>query len=144
VGGFLLQVRDALPERDLHMEVVSGREPTLEEITNLQFAWRAVKHIKSNAIVLVKSLAIVGMGAGQPSRVDSVKIALNKAGVRAPGSVLASDAYFPFADGVETAANGGISAIIQPGGSVNDPDVVEAARRHNLAMVFTGRRHFKH
>lgn len=144
IGGFLVQVRDALPERDLHLEVVAEREPSLEEVTNLQFAWRAVKHIKSNAIVLVKNLAIVGMGAGQPSRVDSVKIALTKAGVRAPGSVLASDAYFPFPDGVETAANGGITAIIQPGGSVNDPDVIEAARRHNLAMVFTGRRHFKH
>lgn len=144
VGGFLAQPRDALPERDLRMDVMSGREPTLEEVTNLQFAWRAVKHIKSNAIVLVKNLAIVGMGAGQPSRVDSVKIAITKAGVRGPGSVLASDAYFPFADGVETAAQGGVTAIIQPGGSVNDPDVVEMARKHNLSMVFTGRRHFKH
>lgn len=144
IGGFLVQVRDALPERDLRMEVVTGREPTLEEVTNLQFAWRAVKHIKSNAIVLVKNLSIVGMGAGQPSRVDSVKIALNKAGVRANGSVLASDAYFPFPDGVETAAQGGVTAIIQPGGSVNDPDVIEMALRYNLSMAFTGRRHFKH
>ncbi|HEX2914199.1 MAG TPA: bifunctional phosphoribosylaminoimidazolecarboxamide formyltransferase/IMP cyclohydrolase [Chloroflexia bacterium] len=143
-GGFLVQTRDALPERDLQMTVMSQREPTLEEVTNLQFAWRAVKHIKSNAIVLVKNHAIVGMGAGQPSRVDSVKIALNKAGVRAKGSVLASDAFFPKVDGVETAALGGVTAIIQPGGSISDTDVIETAIQHNLAMVFTGRRHFKH
>jgi len=144
IGGFLTQTRDALPERDLQMRVMTGREPTLEEVTNLQFAWRAVKHIKSNAIVLVKNHAIVGMGAGQPSRVDSVKIALSKAGLRAQGSVLASDAYFPKVDGVETAAQGGVTAIIQPGGSISDTDVIEVASRFNLSMVFTGRRHFKH
>ena len=143
-GGFLAQTRDALPERELKMQVMTGREPTLEEVINLQFAWRAVKHIKSNAIVLVKNQAIVGMGAGQPSRVDSVKIALNKAGVRAKGAVLASDAFFPKADGAETAALGGITAIIQPGGSISDTDVVEVAERYKLAMVFTGQRHFKH
>ncbi len=143
-GGFLVQTRDALPERDLRMQVMTGREPHLEEVTNLQFAWRAIKHIKSNAIVLVKNHAIVGMGSGQPSRVDAVKIALNKAGLRAKGSVLASDAYFPKVDGVETAAMGGVTAIIQPGGSISDTDVIEVATRYNLSMVFTGRRHFKH
>jgi phosphoribosylaminoimidazolecarboxamide formyltransferase/IMP cyclohydrolase len=143
-GGFLVQTPDILPERDLQMQVMTDREPTLEEVTNLQFAWRAVKHIKSNAIVLVKNHAIVGMGAGQPSRVDSVKIALNKAGVKAKGSVLASDAFFPKVDGVETAAIGGVTAIIQPGGSISDTDTVETAIKYNLAMVFTGRRHFKH
>ena len=143
-GGFLAQTGDALPERDLRMQVMSGREPSLEEVTNLQFAWRAVKHIKSNAIVLVKNHAIVGMGAGQPSRVDAVKIALNKAGVRAKGAVLASDAFFPKPDGAEAAAQGGVTAIIQPGGSISDTDVVEVAQRYNLAMVFTGQRHFKH
>ncbi len=143
-GGFLVQTRDELPERDLNMQVMSEREPNLEEVTNLQFAWRAVKHIKSNAIVLVKNHAIVGMGAGQPSRVDSVKIALRKAGVRAKGSVMASDAFFPKVDGVETAALGGVTAIIQPGGSISDTDVIEVATQNNLAMVFTGRRHFKH
>ena len=143
-GGFLAQTADALPERELQMQVMTDREPTLEEVTNLQFAWRVVKHIKSNAIVLVKNHAIVGMGAGQPSRVDSVKIALNKAGVKARGAVLASDAFFPKPDGVETAAQGGITAIIQPGGSINDTDAVEAAAKFNLAMIFTGQRHFKH
>jgi phosphoribosylaminoimidazolecarboxamide formyltransferase/IMP cyclohydrolase len=144
VGGFLAQTRDAMTERDIELRVMTGREPSLEEVTNLQFAWRAVKHIKSNAIVLVKNHSIVGMGAGQPSRVDAVKIALNKAGIRAHGSVLASDAYFPKVDGVETAALGGVTAIVQPGGSISDEDVVEVAGRYNLAMVFTGRRHFKH
>ncbi len=143
-GGFLVQTRDALPEREGRMEVMTGREPTLEEVTNLQFAWRAVKHIKSNAIVLVKNYAIVGMGAGQPSRVDSVKLAVTKAGIRAKGSVLASDAYFPKVDGVEAAALGGVTAVIQPGGSISDTDVIEVATKHNLAMVFTGHRHFKH
>lgn len=143
-GGFLVQTRDALKENDLHMEVMTGRQPSLEEVIGLQFAWRAVKHIKSNAIVLVKNNAIVGMGSGQPSRVDAVKIALNKAGVRAKGAVLASDAYFPKVDGVETAAQGGVTAIIQPGGSISDTDVIEVATRYNLAMIFTGRRHFKH
>lgn len=143
-GGFLMQTPDILPERDLQMQVMTDREPTLEEVTNLQFAWRAVKHIKSNAIVLVKNHAIVGMGAGQPSRVDSVKIALNKAGVKAKGAVLASDAFFPKVDGVETAALGGVTAIIQPGGSISDTDVVEIAVQYKMAMVFTGRRHFKH
>jgi phosphoribosylaminoimidazolecarboxamide formyltransferase / IMP cyclohydrolase len=143
-GGFLAQTRDALHEGDLRMQVMTGREPTLEEVVGMQFAWRVVKHIKSNAIVLVKNNAIVGMGAGQPSRVDAVKQALYKAGVRAKGSVLASDAYFPKVDGVETAAQGGVTAIIQPGGSISDTDVIEVASRYNLAMVFTGRRHFKH
>ncbi|NWJ48305.1 MAG: bifunctional phosphoribosylaminoimidazolecarboxamide formyltransferase/IMP cyclohydrolase [Chloroflexi bacterium] len=144
LGGFLAQTRDVLAERDIPMQVMTGREPTLEEITNLQFAWRAVKHVKSNAIVLAKNHSIVGMGAGQPSRVDSVKIALSKAGSRASGCVLASDAYFPKVDGVETAVNGGVTAIIQPGGSISDQDVIEVAQKHNITMVFTGRRHFKH
>jgi phosphoribosylaminoimidazolecarboxamide formyltransferase/IMP cyclohydrolase len=144
MGGFLAQTRDALPEHDIKMSVMTTRAPSLEEVTNLQFAWRAIKHIKSNAIVLVKNHAIVGMGAGQPSRVDSVKIALSKAGVRGQGSVLASDAYFPKVDGVETAALGGVTAIIQPGGSISDTDVLEVANKYNLAMVFTGTRHFKH
>ncbi len=143
-GGFLAQTRDALQERDMRMDVMTSRSPSLEEVTNLRFAWRAVKHIKSNAIVLIKNHAIVGMGSGQPSRVDAVKIALGKAGVRGQGSVLASDAYFPKVDGVETAALGGVTAIIQPGGSISDTDVLEMANRHNLAMVFTGTRHFKH
>jgi phosphoribosylaminoimidazolecarboxamide formyltransferase/IMP cyclohydrolase len=144
LGGFLAQTRDALPEHDVRMNAMTTRQPSLEEVLNLRFAWRAVKHIKSNAIVLVKNQAIVGMGAGQPSRVDAVKIALNKAGVRGKDSVLASDAYFPKVDGVETAALGGVTAIVQPGGSISDTDVLEVANKYNLAMVFTGARHFKH
>jgi len=144
LGGFLAQTRDALPERDIRMDVMSSRSPTLEEVTNLRFAWHVVKHIKSNAIVLIKNHAIVGIGAGQPSRVDAVKIAISKAGIRGQGSVLASDAYFPKVDGVETAAQGGVTAIVQPGGSISDTDVVDIANRYNLAMVFTGTRHFKH
>jgi len=126
------------------MRTVSSREPTEKEVKDLLFAWRAVKHIKSNAIVLVKDCDLLGMGAGQPSRVDSVAIALKKAGDRASGSVLGSDAFFPFPDGVELAAKAGITAIIEPGGSKRDEDAIKVANEYNIAMVFTGMRHFKH
>jgi len=142
-GGFLLQTEDFEAE-DVTLRPVTERQPTPEEIKDLLFAWRAARHVKSNAIVLVKDLALLGMGAGQPSRVDSVEIALKKAGERAQGSVLASDAFFPFADGVELAARRGVTAIIQPGGSMRDEEVIRAANEHNMAMVFTGVRHFKH
>jgi len=142
-GGFLLQTEDFEAE-DVTLRPVTERQPTPEEIKDLLFAWRAVRHVKSNAIVLVKDLALLGMGAGQPSRVDSVEIALKKAGERSQGSVLASDAFFPFADGVELAAGGGVTAIIQPGGSMRDEEVIRAANEHNMAMVFTAVRHFKH
>ncbi|HEY0068789.1 MAG TPA: bifunctional phosphoribosylaminoimidazolecarboxamide formyltransferase/IMP cyclohydrolase [Chloroflexia bacterium] len=142
-GGFLVQTRDAVTGEP-GMEPVTLRHPTLEEIADLTFAWRAVKHVKSNAIVLARKLATVGIGGGQPSRVDSVKIATGKAGDRARGAVLASDAFFPFPDGVQVAAEAGITAIIQPGGSVNDDAIIEAADEAGLAMVFTHRRHFKH
>jgi len=142
-GGFLVQSRDVAEEAP-RMEPATLRHPTLEEIADLIFAWRAVKHVRSNAIVLAKNLATVGIGGGQPSRVDSVNIAARKAGDRARGAVLASDAFFPFPDGVEAAAQAGITAIIQPGGSVNDDAVIEAADVAGIAMVFTGRRHFKH
>ena len=115
----------------------------------LQFAWRVCKHVKSNAIVLAStdesgSLVSVGVGAGQMSRVDSVKIACEKAGDKARGAVLASDAFFPFPDGLETAANAGVAAAIQPGGSRNDPSVIEAADAAGMAMILTGVRHFRH
>jgi len=142
-GGFIAQTADFTAD-SLSMRTVSNREPTDDEIKDLLFAWRAVKHIKSNAIVLAKGLTLLGMGAGQPSRVDSVEIALKKAGHRVPGSVLASDAFFPFPDGVELAAKGGVTAIIQPGGSVRDKEAIRVADEHNMAMVFTGMRHFKH
>lgn len=143
-GGFLVQTPDALGEDDVNLKVVSQREPTLEELTNLLFAWRAVKHVKSNAIVLARNLSLVGIGAGQMSRVDAVDLAVRKAGDRVVGSTLASDAYFPFPDGPEIAATAGVTAIIQPGGSVRDAEVIRVIDRHHLAMVFTGRRHFRH
>jgi len=142
-GGFVAQTADFTPN-NVPMRTVSRRGPTDEEIEDLLFAWRVVKHVKSNAIVLAKDSQLLGMGAGQPSRVDSVAIALKKAGHRASGSVLASDAFFPFPDGVELAAKAGVTAIIQPGGSVRDEEAIKVADEHNMAMVFTGMRHFKH
>lgn len=124
--------------------VVSNRAPTDEETRALRFAWRAVKHLKSNGIVLVQGTRTVGMGAGQMSRVDSVKIAVEKAGERARGAVLGSDAFFPFADGVEAACRAGITALVEPGGSVRDAEVIETANRWGAALVFTGMRHFRH
>ncbi|MFL5733074.1 MAG: bifunctional phosphoribosylaminoimidazolecarboxamide formyltransferase/IMP cyclohydrolase, partial [Chloroflexia bacterium] len=142
-GGFLVQTRDGVDEQ-IAMDPVTLRHPTLEEIADLTFAWRAVRHVRSNAIVLAKNLATVGIGGGQPSRIDSVKIATTKAGWHAQGSVLASDAFFPFPDGIEAAAQAGVTAIIQPGGSVNDDSIIEAADVAGMAMVFTGKRHFRH
>ncbi len=143
-GGFLIQTRDTIPEGAINRDVVTTRNPTLEELTGLLFAWRAVKHVRSNAIVLAKKLALVGVGAGQMSRVDSVDIACRKAGERAAWSVMASDAFFPFPDGVERAAEAGVTAVIQPGGSIRDQQVIEAANRAHMAMIFTHQRHFRH
>ncbi len=143
-GGLLVQTPDLIPEQDIKYRVVSEREPTLEEVTDLLFAWKAVKHVKSNAIVLAKKLMLIGVGAGQTNRVFSVQIAVEKAGDRARGSVLASDAYFPFPDGVEAAAKAGVTAIIQPGGSIRDDEAIRMANRYAIAMLMTGRRHFRH
>ncbi|MEO1198878.1 MAG: bifunctional phosphoribosylaminoimidazolecarboxamide formyltransferase/IMP cyclohydrolase [Pseudomonadota bacterium] len=153
-GGYLLQDRDAgrIGADDLH--VVTKRAPTEHELSDLLFAWRVAKHVKSNAIVYAKDQATVGIGAGQMSRVDSTRIAARKAkdaqaasGAAEPatiGSVVASDAFFPFADGLMTAAEAGATALIQPGGSVRDKEVIAAADDRDLAMVFTGMRHFRH
>jgi len=143
-GGLLVQASDSLPEDSVDLKAVTRREPTSAEIADLRFAWRAVKHVKSNAIILVKDKTLLGMGAGQPSRIISAQIAKEKAGDRAKGSVLASDAMFPFADVVEAAAAGGITAIIQPGGSMRDEDSIKEADKNDIAMVFTGVRHFRH
>jgi phosphoribosylaminoimidazolecarboxamide formyltransferase/IMP cyclohydrolase len=143
-GGLLLQTPDAVGEREAEYNVVTDRDPTLEEVTDLMFAWKAVRHVKSNAIVLAHKLMLVGVGAGQMNRVTSVQLAVEKAADRARGSVLASDAYFPFADGVETAAKAGVTAIIQPGGSVRDEETIRMANHYAIAMIFTGRRHFRH
>jgi phosphoribosylaminoimidazolecarboxamide formyltransferase/IMP cyclohydrolase len=123
---------------------VTRRAPTDAELRALQFAWTVVKHVKSNAIVLAAEQATVGVGAGQMSRVDAVKLAIMKAAAPTQGSVLASDAFFPFRDGVDVAAAAGVTAIIQPGGSVRDAEVIAAADEHGLTMVFTGTRHFRH
>lgn len=144
LGGFLAQERDFNAEGSVSTDVVTKREPTLEELTDLLFAWRAVKQVRSNAIVLAKKLALVGVGAGQMSRVDSVELAIKKAGDRARGSVMASDAFFPFPDGIEVAADAGVTAVIQPGGSLRDQEVIRAANAAQMAMVLTYRRHFKH
>jgi phosphoribosylaminoimidazolecarboxamide formyltransferase/IMP cyclohydrolase len=143
-GGLLVQTSDSQPEGSVNLKTVTKRSPTEAELEDLKFAWRAVKHIKSNAIVLVKDKTLVGMGAGQPNRVVSVDIAKAKAGEKSRGSVMASDAMFPFPDSVEQAAEGGVTAIIQPGGSIRDEDSIKAADKHNIAMVFTGIRHFLH
>jgi phosphoribosylaminoimidazolecarboxamide formyltransferase/IMP cyclohydrolase len=143
-GGLLLETVDELALDGSQLQVVTKRRPTLEELTDLLFAWRAVRHVRSNAIVLAKNAATVGIGSGQASRQVSVEIALRRAGDRARLSVMASDAYFPFPDGIQMAAQAGVTAIIQPGGSIRDEMAIEVADRHHLAMVFTGRRHFRH
>jgi phosphoribosylaminoimidazolecarboxamide formyltransferase/IMP cyclohydrolase len=143
-GGFLAQTTDTLAESELKPRVVTKRQPSEAELSDLLFAWKAVKGIKSNAIVIAKDKTLLGMGAGQPSRVVSVELALKRAGDRAKDSVLASDAFFPFTDGPELAIKHGVTAIIQPGGSVRDKEVIELANKYNVAMVFTGVRHFRH
>ena len=143
-GGLLVQVPDAINEDPSTWKTVTNRVPTEEELGDLIFAWKAAKHIKSNAIVFAKNRAITGMGAGQPNRVVSVHLSQRTAGDKARGSVLASDAFFPFPDNIQLAAEAGITAIVQPGGSIRDDEVIDAANSHGLAMVFTGIRHFRH
>ncbi len=153
-GGLLVQSRDNAVVDDLTLKTVTRRAPTEAELRDLRFAFRVVKHVKSNTIVYAKDLATVGIGAGQMSRVDSARIAARKAQDAAKdlklaepltrGSVVASDAFFPFADGMLACIEAGATAVIQPGGSIRDNEVIEAADEHNIAMVFTGVRHFKH
>lgn len=143
-GGMVVQTRDTHHLSPADLKVVSKRQPTEEEIRALLFAWTVCKHTKSNAIVYARDGQTVGVGAGQMSRVDSVKIGAMRAQLPTEGSVLASDAFFPFRDGLDEAAKHGITAVIQPGGSMRDAEVIAAADAHDLAMVFTGVRHFKH
>jgi len=143
-GGLLLQTPDVIDEDPAAWKTVTEKSPSEGELKDLAFAWKAAKHIKSNAIVLVKDMALVGMGAGQPNRVVSVHLSQRTAGDRATGSVLASDAFFPFPDNIELAADAGVTAIVQPGGSIRDDEVIQAADKAGLAMVFTGIRHFRH
>ena len=143
-GGLLVQDRDDLPQPEDDWKVTTERQPTDEEMAELRFAWRVCRHVKSNAIVFTKGGMLLGAGAGQMSRLDSSFIAAMKAGERSQGAVVASDAFFPFRDGIDEAAKAGIKAVIQPGGSRNDDDVIAACNEHGMAMVFTGRRHFRH
>jgi phosphoribosylaminoimidazolecarboxamide formyltransferase / IMP cyclohydrolase len=146
-GGMLIQDRDLGPESRDEMQVVTARKPTEEEWGEMMFAWRVCKHVRSNAIVLSRELGTAGIGAGQMSRVDSVRIAVDKAaaaGIALEGAVMASDAFFPFADGPQVAIDAGVRTIIQPGGSQRDLEVVDACDAADVAMVFTARRHFRH
>jgi phosphoribosylaminoimidazolecarboxamide formyltransferase/IMP cyclohydrolase len=143
-GGALVQEKDIHHLKPEDCKVVTDREPTAEEWEQLLFGWKVVKHVKSNAIVLAKNSQTIGVGAGQMNRVGSAKIAIEQAGEEASGAVLASDAFFPMKDTVETAAAAGITAIIQPGGSIRDEESIAEANKHGIAMVFTGVRHFKH
>jgi phosphoribosylaminoimidazolecarboxamide formyltransferase / IMP cyclohydrolase len=143
-GGLLVQDRDEAPDPREEMEVVTERHPTDREWADLSFAWKVCKHVRSNAIVFARDRATVGVGAGQMSRVDSVRIAVDKARSELVGGAMASDAFFPFADGPEVAIEAGVRCIIQPGGSRRDQEVIEACDRAGVAMVFTARRHFRH
>ncbi|GGL62930.1 bifunctional phosphoribosylaminoimidazolecarboxamide formyltransferase/IMP cyclohydrolase [Halocalculus aciditolerans] len=149
VGGRLVQERDTWAPTEDDLEVVTDAEPTGEQVEAMLFAWKVLKHVKSNGVLFADGTETVGVGMGQVSRVDAVRLAAMKAeehaeGKSADGAVMASDAFFPFPDGIEEAADAGISAVIQPGGSVNDDDVIEAANEEGIAMVFTGRRTFRH
>lgn len=143
-GGLLMQEADVAADNQGEWRVVTQAKPGEAQLAELRFAWTLVRHVKSNAIVLTKDRTLVGVGAGQMSRVDSTEIALRKAGSRAKGAALASDAFFPFADSIELVAKAGVSAVVQPGGSKRDDESIAACNAHGIAMVFTGRRHFKH
>lgn len=143
-GGLLVQDQDDAAISASTWTVATERQPTRDELSDLTYAWAAVRLVKSNAIVVARDRAVLGVGAGQPNRLESVDIAVRKAGMRAKGAALASDAFFPFADGLERAVAAGITAVVQPGGSVRDSDVISAANRAGVAMMFTGMRHFRH
>ena len=144
LGGWVLQDPDNAPESPETFRVATQRAPTASERADLLFAWTAVKHVQSNGIVIAKDRATVGIGQGQPSRVGSVRLAIEKAGAKSRGAVAASDGFFPFADGIEALAKVGVTAVIQPGGSIRDADVIAAADAATMAMLITGRRHFCH
>lgn len=143
-NGYLVQTPDVISENRHVWKVVAGRHPSAELYDDLEFAWKVVKHVKSNAIVIVKNKSMLGMGTGQPNRVNSVRLAMRQAKGKTEGAILASDAFFPFPDNVRLSARAGINVIIQPGGSINDDKVVREAKKHKMTMVFTGVRHFKH
>jgi phosphoribosylaminoimidazolecarboxamide formyltransferase / IMP cyclohydrolase len=141
-SGVLIQERDTAVGEE--WEVVSERQPSEIERAELEFAWTVAMHTKSNAVVVVKDRAAVGVGAGDQSRVGAAERAVARAGERSAGGVAASDAFFPFRDGLDVLARSGVTAVVEPGGSRNDPELIEAANEHGMALVFAGRRHFKH
>jgi len=143
-GGLLLSVSDVLPDDSASWQTVSAREPGVRERADLDFAWRIVRHVKSNAIVLARDGAVVGVGAGQMNRVQSARLAVGQAGEKSRGAVCASDAFFPFPDGVEVCLAAGVTAVVEPGGSRRDEEVIAAVDAAGAAMVFSGRRHFRH
>ena len=143
-GGLLVSISDVLPDDPSDWRTVSRRAPTEAELADLDLAWRLARHVKSNAIVLVRNGAVVGVGAGQMNRVQSARLAVEQAGDQARGAVCASDAFFPFADGAETCLLAGVTAVVEPGGSRRDEEVIAAVDAAGAAMVFTGRRHFRH
>lgn len=144
VGGLLVQNQDVVKESPADWQVVTKRQPTKTEETALEFAWKAIKYVKSNGIIVTNDHMTLGVGPGQTNRVASVRIAIDQAKDRLDGAVLASDAFFPFADNVEEIAAAGVKAIIQPGGSVRDQESIDMADKYGIAMVFTGVRHFRH
>jgi phosphoribosylaminoimidazolecarboxamide formyltransferase/IMP cyclohydrolase len=145
-GGWLVQDADDLGPDDIELKVVTEKQPTPQQLEDLKFAWRCVKHVKSNAITVAREARLLGMGSGQPNRVKSTEIAMEKAGEEIRGAALASDAFFPFAwgDSVEKACQAGVAAIIHPGGSMRDQDGIDCCNQYGVAMVFTGHRHFRH
>ncbi|MCJ7691974.1 MAG: bifunctional phosphoribosylaminoimidazolecarboxamide formyltransferase/IMP cyclohydrolase, partial [Sedimentisphaerales bacterium] len=143
-GGYLLQQRDLVGWEPDVLTYPTKAKPTGEQLEDLRLGWLTAKHVKSNTIVLVKDRKILGVGAGQMNRVESGLIAFKRAGEESKGCAMASDAFFPFPDNVENAANAGVSAIVQPGGSNKDEEIIACADKHDIAMVFTGKRHFKH
>lgn len=143
-SGVLLQERDSYTPKKSDLETVTERKPAESQLKDMEFGWKVAKHTKSNAVILVKNEATVGIGAGQMSRVDAVKLAVEEAGEKAEGSVMVSDAFFPFRDSIDEASKVGVRAVIQPGGSIRDEEVIEAANEHKMAMVFTGHRCFRH
>lgn len=143
-GGYIIQNTDIKEDLESDWEIVTKTKPGKHEFTDLKFAWKAIRHVKSNGIILVKNQSIIGLGTGQPNRINSIEIASKVAGGKSNNSVLASDAFFPFADNVQLANSIGVKSIIQPGGSIRDPEVIDLANKLNISMIFTGTRHFKH
>jgi phosphoribosylaminoimidazolecarboxamide formyltransferase/IMP cyclohydrolase len=143
-GGLLIQETDTSADASADWTLATSAQVDASQMADLRIAWHVARHVKSNAIVLVRDRAVVGVGPGQPNRVDSVRIAIERAGDRAQGAAMASDAFFPFADGVEVAIAAGVASIIQPGGSIRDTEVVAACDNSGVAMMFTGVRHFRH